>query len=122
LLQGRERPSVTRVHAALESFCARRQLSAPSRATIYNAMNRADSPSYAYDSLPVEMRRALHNVSSGPVPGHQIVFAAFNQGEPRALSFAAGMPWICLHHAARVPGFRPKSLALLCAVMAYRGI
>jgi hypothetical protein len=113
---------VTRVHSALERFCAHRRLGAPSRATVYNAMGRLDSPSYASDALPLEVRRALHNVAPGPVPGHQIVFAAFNQGEPRALSFAAGMPWICLHRAAHVPGFRPKSLALLHAVMAYRGI
>ena len=39
-----------------------------------------------------------------------------------ALSFAAGLPWICLHHAARMRGFRPKSRALLRAVLSFRRI
>ncbi len=85
-------------------------------------MDRAEPPLYALDELPEAVRRCLHNVGRGPIPGHQVAFAAFNYGEPRALSFAAGMPWSCLHRAARMSGFRPKSLALLRAVVAYRRI
>lgn len=122
LLRGRERPSITEVHAALGRFCEERGLKAPSRATVYNAIDRAEAPSYSWDELPEEVRSLLHNVAPGRIPGPQVAFAAFNYGESRALSFAAGLPWLCLHHAARVPGFRPKSLALLEAVLARRGI
>jgi hypothetical protein len=122
LLRRQERPSVGRVHAQLQRFCGQRGFRVPSRGTVYNAMARVEPPRYAATDLPEQVRRVLHNVGSESIPGHQIVFAAFNYGDTRALSFAAGMPWTCLYHAARVPGFRPKSLALLRAVMAHRGI
>ena len=85
-------------------------------------MDRVEPPRFALDGLPAAVRRCLHNVSSGPVPGQQVVFAAFNYGDTRALSFASGMPWSCLYRAARMPGFRAKSASLLRAVMAYRGV
>lgn len=122
LLGGRERPSVLEAWRAIDAYCRRRGLRSPSRATVYNVMARVEPPVYATDELPDAVRRCLHNVGSGPVPGHQVAFAAFNYGDERALSFAAGMPWPCLCRAAKMPGFRTKSLGLLRAVMAYRGI
>jgi hypothetical protein len=122
LLGAHERPSMTTVHASLSAFCARRGLHPPSRASLYNAMTRVVPPTYEARDLPVEVRRVLHNIADGQVPGHQVAFAAFNYGSERALSFAAGMPWPCLLQAARLSGFRPKSLALLRAVLAFRGI
>jgi hypothetical protein len=56
------------------------------------------------------------------VPGDQIVFYCFNYGDVRAISYAAGMPWLCLARASARRGFRSKSLALLRAVMKIRGI
>jgi hypothetical protein len=94
----------------------------PSRASIYNAFARVAPPSFEKGLLPPEVQAALHNVGDGPVPGRQVAFAAFNYGDERALSFAAGLPWSCLYQAARMRGFRAKSLALLRAVMAFRGI
>lgn len=74
-------------------------------------------------SLPESVRRSLHNLGKDAiVPGNQVAFAAFNRGDTLALCWASGLPWPCLRHAARLPGFRPKSLALLFAVMRYRGI
>jgi len=85
-------------------------------------MDRVEAPSYDAADLPLAVQRCLHNVETGLVPGHQVAMAAFNYGDTRALSFAAGMPWPCLRRAARTPGLRPKSLALLRAIMVYRGI
>jgi hypothetical protein len=85
-------------------------------------MQRVPIPEYDFDELPGPVRQTLHNVARGKIPGQQVVFAAFNFGDVRAISFASGLPWICLHRAFTIPGFRPKSFALLSAVMAYRGI
>jgi hypothetical protein len=38
------------------------------------------------------------------------------------MSFAAGMPKVCLERALARPGFRPKSRALLAAVLKYREV
>jgi hypothetical protein len=51
-----------------------------------------------------------------------VAFAAFNYGDVHAISFASGLPWLALYQADRVRGWRPKSHALLRAVMADRGI
>ena len=120
LLGGRDRPAALAVWRELGAFCRRRGLRSPSRATVYNAMDRVAPPRFALDDLPDAVRRCLHNVGSGPVPGQQIVFAAFNYGDTRALTFASGMPWSCLHRAAQMPGFRAKSASLLRAAIAYR--
>lgn len=121
LLDTRERPSIGFVHAEIRKRCQELGVRPPSRASIYNALARVVPPSYELSALPDSVRRTLHNAGS-PVPGHQVAFSAFNYGDTRALSFAAGLPWACLYHAARLPGFRPKSLSLLRAVMARRGI
>ena len=122
LLGGRDRPPVVSVWREVNTWCRRRGLESPSRATIYGVIARVEPPLVAPAALPESVRRCLHNVAPGPVPGQQVVFAAFNYGDTRALSFAAGMPWPCLYRAASMPGFRAKSLGLLRAVMAYRGI
>lgn len=122
LLGSSERRAIVEVWQKIGAYCRRRGLRSPSRATIYNVMARVDPPLYATNELPEPVRRCLHNVRGGSVSGHQVAFAAFNYGDARALSFAAGMPWACLYRAARMPGFRPKSLGLLRAVLSYRGI
>ncbi len=122
LLGKHERPAVLDVLRALEVYCKRLRIKPPSRASIYNAMARVEPPSYPRAALPEAVRRCLHNVGGDRVPGHQVAFAAFNYGDERALSFAAGLPWACLYRAEKVPGFRPKSLALLRAVMSWRGL
>jgi hypothetical protein len=123
LLSGRDRPSMTDLSRDLAAYCRRRRLSCPSRATLYNAIDRARPPAYDPTELPEAVRAALLNVAlDQPVPGHQLVFHAFNYGEVAAISVASGMPWLCLHHAARLRGWRPKSRALLQAVMSCRGI
>jgi hypothetical protein len=122
ILGSQDRPAVAEVLRELRSFCRSRSLRMPSRATVYNAMNRVPIPTFEYEDLPNSVQRTLHNVAHGPIPGHQVAFAAFNYGDTRALSFASGLPWVCLHAASKLRGFRPKSRALLDAVIAYRGI
>jgi len=122
LLAGRDAPRVVKVQRALATFCRARGLPCPSRATIYNAMHRVPPPTYALNELPPEVRRCLHNVDPKRVPGHQVTLAAFNHGNARALSYAAGMPWMCLLRAFDAPGSRPKSRALLGAVLQFLGI
>lgn len=81
------------------------------------------TPPYAAHELPDAVQRALYNVDlQGDVPAAQIAFYAFNHGDPRAVSWAAGMPWLALHHAARMRGWRAKSRGLLRAVMQWRRI
>ncbi len=66
------------------------------------------------NGLPRPSRATVYNALAR-------VVHAFNYGDTRALSFAAGMPWACLARAADKSGWRPKSLALLGAVMSCRG-
>lgn len=113
---------MTTVHRDLAAFCRRRGLRVPSRSTVYNALRRVAPPSFDRDDLPDAVRRTLHNVGAGPIPGHQVAFAAFNYGRVDALCWAAGLPWICLERADALRGWRPKSHALLRAVLFARGI
>jgi hypothetical protein len=121
---------MTEVARTLEAFAERRGLRAPSRATIYNALERAPVPHVPFRDLPSDVREALYNLvpaepgSSPPreVPGDHVVYYAFNYGTPRAIAFAAGLPWLCLWRALHRGGFRPKSRALLEAVARFRGL
>ena len=133
LLQTRDKPSITAVAKELDEYCRRQRIPSPSRASVYNAVARAPAPSVRVAELPAEVQRSLYNLrieaSRAPdaaddrnLPGDQVVFYAFNYGSPRAISYAAGLPWLCLVRATRRPGWRPKSHALLRAVMAYRGV
>ncbi|MEZ4370722.1 MAG: hypothetical protein R3B07_07845 [Polyangiaceae bacterium] len=123
LLLVRDKPSLSKVHRELLRFCDRRGLTAPSRATLYNAIERIELPEISTATLPTNVRDALYNLGvANTVPAAQLVFYAFNYGTPDALSFAAGAPWLWLLRASRLTGWRPKSLALLQAVLSYRGI
>jgi hypothetical protein len=65
----------------------------------------------------------LYNLGpTGTVPGHQLAFYCFNYGSLAAVSYAAGLPWLDLHQARRLQGWRPRSRGLLDAVMRVRGI
>lgn len=123
LLLGQERPSVRALQRDLERQCSRLAVRPPSRATIYNAIARCPSTRYLGRKLPEVVRLALYNVDlEASIPGEQVAFYAFNYGDLSAASWAAGMPWLALYHAARMRGWRPKSQGLLLAAMHRRGI
>jgi hypothetical protein len=122
LLSTTEKPSVLAVTKQLQETCKRWREPAPSRASIYNAIARVEPPVYRVEDLPHSVRDALLNVDNAEIEGARLAFNAFNYGSPEALCFAAGLPWICLVRASQLRGHRPKSYALLQAVLAYRGI
>ncbi len=123
LLHGTERPRLAVVREKLLRFCDRHQLRAPSRATIYNFIDRCPDHHYSIAELPGYVRDALYNLDpNDSVPGHQLAFYAFQYGDNRAACFAAGLPWIDLHQANRMRGWRPRTIGLLRAVMRRRGI
>ncbi len=73
--------------------------------------------------MPAGVREGLYNLAAnGSVPGRQLVFYCFNYGSVATASYAAGLPWLDLYQAERLRGWRPRSLGLLRAVMAVRGI
>ena len=126
LLGGQQRPRFSHAHRELVAFCQRRALPEPSRATLYNAVGYVPVPVLRWSSLPLAVRRSLYNLEPSSVDatiaGDSVAFYAFNYGEPRAMSFASGLPWLCLARAERRPGWRLKSRALLRAVMRSRKI
>jgi hypothetical protein len=123
MLQGQERPRQRDLEREVAAFCRRRRLRCPARATLYRFMNHAPPHMHRIEDLPPEVRQALYNLDpTGEVPGHQLAFYAFHHGDTRAMSFAAGLPWLDLHQAARMRGWRPRSHGLLRAVMRRRGI
>lgn len=123
LLQGQERPPVRTLRKSLGEYCAVRGLDAPARATIYQAMAQLPARSFAISELPERVRETLHNLSNdGEVPGHQLAFYCLNYGGLAAVSFAAGLPWLALYQAARLPGWRPRSKGLLASICRVRGI
>ncbi len=95
----------------------------PARATIYEAMARTPTKLHRIDELPASVREALYNLDgTSQVPGHQLAFYCFNYGDLAAVSFAAGLPWLALYQAARLPGWRARSRGLLDAVLRARKI
>jgi len=123
LLHGQERPRVRDLQRELRALCGRIGVRMPSRATIYNAIARCPPPRYLGRELPESVRCALYNVDlDREIDGSQVAFYAFNHGDLRAACWAAGMPWLALSHAARLPGWRPKSRGLLSAAMHRRHI
>ncbi len=123
LLAGQERPAVRTIMRALGDHCQALGLRPPARATIYQSMARIPARSYAIDDLPAAARETLYNLpGAGHVPGHQLVFYCLNYGGLKAVSFAAGMPWLALYQAARLPGWRSRSQGLLAAIRRVRGI
>lgn len=74
-------------------------------------------------TLPPEVRAALLHVdmsATAYVSLGTVAFYAFNYGALRALTFASALPNDALESAASLPGWRPKSLALLRAIVRYR--
>lgn len=123
LLQSHARVPVRTILKDLGAFCEARGLRCPARATIYARMAQSQSRTYAVVDLPVPVRETLYNLGDDAlVPGHQLVFHCLNYGGISAVSFAAGLPWLALHQAARLRGWRPRSKGLLEAICRARGI
>lgn len=116
-----ERPSMTAIQRRLAAFARERGWRAPARATLYTALPVLEGSRHEMASLPAPVQAALYNLASdASVPGHQVAFYCFNYGSLAAASFAAGLPWLDLHQAARARGWRPRSRGLLLAVLRAR--
>ena len=103
--------------------CHRNGLKPPSRATAYKLLATLPTTTYRHAALPPAVRNALYNLDdASEVPAHQVAFYCFNYGDLAAISFAAGLPWLALYQAGRLPGYRPRSRGLLEAVMRARGV
>ncbi len=123
ILRRQERPPMREVLDELAAFCRKQQERMPSRATVYRFIDECSPRQVCIAELPESVRSALYNLDpDGMVPGHQLAFYAFSYGDLRALSFAAGLPWLDLYQADRMRGWRPRSHGLLRAVMLRRGI
>jgi hypothetical protein len=90
-----------------------------------SSTSQAMPPTFAVATLPKEVRECLYNLEPESraglaVPADQLAFYCFNYGGPRAISYAAGLPKLSLERALHRPGFRPKSRALLAAVLKFR--
>ena len=122
-VSGPERPRMKDLLAGIRDGCRERGLDPPSRATVYHLMARLPGPTFRVSALPPAVRDALYNLApDSEVPAHQVAFYCVNYGDTRAVSFAAGLPWLALYQALRLPGHRPKSRGLLEAVARARGI
>lgn len=107
----------------IAEHCRKQRLAPPSRATVYKLLGTLPTPAYRVAELPPAVRSALYNLEpESEVPGHQVAFYCFNYGDVSAVSFAAGLPWLALYQARRLPGYRAKSRGLLDAVTRVRGI
>lgn len=107
----------------LRARCVTLGVTPPSRATVYNYRDRAPVPTLDMRGLPREVRETLYNLSSDAmVPAHQVAFRAINEGGARAVSYAAGLPWLALHRARGLRGWRPRSRGLIVAICRARGI
>jgi hypothetical protein len=123
LLQTHDRVPVRTILEDLGEFCEARALRCPARATIYQWMGQTRVSHYLVATLPAPARETLYNLSDDSVvPGHQLAFHCLNYGDIRAVSFAAGLPWLALHQAGRLRGWRPRSKGLLNAICRARGI
>lgn len=123
LLLGPERPRMVDLERDLAAACRRARVRPPSRTTLYAALARVDSHIYPSSALPPHVRAVLYNLQpTATVPGHQLAFYCFNYGGLDVVSWAAAMPWLDLYQAARMRGWRPRSLGLLQAVLRARGI
>lgn len=109
--------------AAIALRCRREGLRAPSRATVYKLLDVLPSGSYRVRDLPPPVRECLYNLDAGgEVPGHQLAFYCFNYGSLAAVSFASGLPWLALHQALRLPGWRARCRGLAEAAARARGL
>jgi hypothetical protein len=122
-LSGYDRPPMAGVIVRVTGRCREERLRPPSRATVYKLLATAATGTYRVAELPPAVRDALYNLgSAGEVPGHQLAFYCFNYGSLAAVSFASGLPWLALHRALQLPGYRAKSRGLIEAVARVRGI
>lgn len=109
--------------AGIGGRCRREGVQPPSRSTVYKLLDTLPTASYRVRDLPRPVREALYNLTpEGRVPGHQVAFYCFNYGDLAAVSFASGLPWLALHQALRLPGWRPKSRGLAEAAACDRGL
>jgi hypothetical protein len=116
-------PPMTGILRELSEGCKERGLAPPSRATVYNLLPKLPTPALRWGDLPLAVRSALYNLGpGGRAPAHQVVFYCFNHGDLAAMSFAAGLPWLALYQALRMPGHRPRCRALLEAAARARGL
>ncbi len=111
------------VLSRIEAACRRKGLQPPSRATVYKLRNTVPCPTLRKGDLPAAVQAALYNLEpESEVPAHQVAFCCFNYGDLEAMSFAAGLPWLALHQALRLPGYRERSRGPLEAVASARGL
>jgi hypothetical protein len=123
VLGGQERPPMPVVLESIEKQCRRKGLKPPSRATVYKLMRTLPGRIYHMKELPPSVQSALYNLDHGSrVPGHQVAFYCFNHGDVRAMSFAAGMPWLALYQALRMQGYHARSRGLVEAAARARRI
>lgn len=123
MVLGADRPSVAGIRRRLDEVCRAHGIVSPARATVYTLLNRLPGHHYRATELPPHVRASLYNLADDAhVPGHQLVFHCFHYGSLAAASFAAGLPWLDLHQASRLRGWRPRSRGLLRAVLRTRGI
>ncbi len=114
---------MTEILVQVGKRCRRAGIEPPSRATVYKLLKSLPTPRYRVSNLPPHVRHALYNLGSeSDVPAHQLAFYCFNYGDLAAVSFAAGLPWIAIHQALRLPGYRARSRGLVEAVARARGI
>ncbi len=103
--------------------CRARGFEPPSRATVYKLMATLPGPALRVAELPAPVRAALYNQApETEVPAHQVAFYCFNYGDRRAVSYAAGLPWLAIYQALKTRGFRRKSRGLAEAVARVRRI
>jgi hypothetical protein len=120
---GHDRPRMSDVLAQVAGQCRQHGLKPPSRATAYKLLATLPTTTYRHTTLPAAVRNALYNLDdASEVPAHQVAFYCFNYGDLSAISFAAGLPWLALYQAGRLPGYRARSRGLLDAVMRARGV
>lgn len=114
---------MTVLRRRIEELCARHGLRVPARTSLYSAFDRMEGRIYLVSDLPAHVGAVLYNLApSASLPGRQLAFYCFNYGPLSAISFAAGLPWLDLHQARRLRGWRPRSLGLLESVLRVRGI
>ena len=122
-LSGQDRPRTRDLLARIDADCRARGLAPPSRALVYAWMDVLPCSRLRKRDLPAAVQATLFNLApESAVPAHQIAFCCFNYGDTAAMSFAAGLPWLALHQALRLPGHRGRSRGLLQAVARARGI
>jgi len=123
LLWSQERPRMRDLLADMHKHCRELALAPPSRATVYKLMGTLPCPRLRVGDLPAPVQQALYNFEpKSEVPTHQVAFGCFNHGSLPAISFAASLPWLAIHQALRMRGYRAGSRGLVLAVARVRGI